>query len=73
MGALSDCGQCSYAHRLAPALAPFLQTATTQATVKQEKALRKVCNWSFSSKFTFTESQVTHMTLEKTPCRGNDA
>lgn len=64
MGALSDCAQCSNAHRLAPAPAPSLQTATTQATVKQEKALRKACYWSFSSKFTFTESQVTHDTRE---------
>lgn len=28
--ALSDCGLCSYAHGLAPSLAPSLQAATIQ-------------------------------------------
>lgn len=37
-GAWSDCGLCRYTQGLAPALAPSLQAAAIQATVKQEKA-----------------------------------
>lgn len=37
-GAWSDCALCRYTQGLAPALAPSLQAATIQETVKQEKA-----------------------------------